>query len=78
MSAKQSEISAHLTAAVDNIVSVASYQHVDPQVRDEEQDDEDDVMLMFQGPRNTKISIREDEEFLAPYFTCPDLDTLEV
>ena len=36
------------------------------------------LMLLFQGPRNTKISIREDEEFLAPYFTCPDLDTLEV
>ena len=78
MSAKQSEITGHLTAAVDNIVAGASYQHVDPQVRDEEQMMRMMLMLMFQGPRNTKISIREDEEFLAPYFTCPDLDTLEV
>ena len=30
------------------------------------------------GPRNTRVSIREDEELVAPYFTCPDLESLEV
>ena len=30
-----------------------------------------------QGPRNICVSVREDEELTAPYFTCPDLATLE-
>ena len=30
------------------------------------------------GPRNTRVSIREDEELVAPYFTSPDLESLEV
>ena len=29
------------------------------------------------GPRVTRVSVREDEELVAPYFTSPDLDTLE-
>ena len=29
------------------------------------------------GPQHIRVSIREDEELVAPYFTCPDLDTLE-
>jgi len=29
------------------------------------------------GPRQTAVSIREDQELVAPYFTCPDLPTLE-
>ena len=24
-----------------------------------------------QGPRHTRVSVREDEELVAPYFTCP-------
>ena len=51
---------AHLQQGVENIISGASYQHVDQE-----------------GPGLTKVSIREDEELVAPYFTCPDLDTLE-
>eukprot|EP00092_Neocalanus_flemingeri_P012105 GFUD01013053.1.p1 GENE.GFUD01013053.1~~GFUD01013053.1.p1 ORF type:complete len:1475 (+),score=544.67 GFUD01013053.1:73-4497(+) len=29
------------------------------------------------GPRLTAVSVREDQELVAPYFTCPDLSTLE-
>ena len=54
MSAKQSEITGHLTAAVDNIVAGASYQHVDPQVRDEEQDDEDEADAAVSGTSQHK------------------------
>ena len=30
------------------------------------------------GPRNMRVSIKEDEELVAPYFTCPNLESLEV
>ena len=30
-----------------------------------------------EGPQKTGVSVREDEELVAPYFTCPDLDNLE-
>ena len=29
------------------------------------------------GPQKTGVSVREDEELVAPYFTCPDLANLE-
>ena len=51
---------AHLQQGVENIISGASYQHVDQE-----------------GPGLTKVSIREDEELVAPYFTSPDLASLE-
>ena len=50
----------HLKAAMDNIVSGAAFQHVEPA-----------------GPRATRVSVSEAEELVAPYFTCPDLATLE-
>ena len=50
----------HLLQGVDNILSGAAYQHVEPE-----------------GPGLTRVSIREDEELVAPYFTSPDLDSLE-
>ena len=32
-----------------------------------------------QGPRHTRVSVREDEELVAPYFTCPtDHDTTKL
>jgi len=49
-----------LSAAVTNVMSGVTYQHVDPK-----------------GPRNLAVSNREDQELVAPYFTCPDLPTLE-
>ena len=51
---------AHLQTGVENILSGASYQHVD-----------------LEGPGLTRVSVREDEELVAPYFTSPDLETLE-
>ena len=60
VSARQSQVTAHLRQGVDNILAGAAYQHVEEE-----------------GPRHTKVSIREDEELVAPYFTSPDLPSLQ-
>ena len=60
VSAKHTEVMAHLLQGVENVAAGAAYQHVDPH-----------------GPRQTAVSVREDQELVAPYFTCPDLPTLE-
>ena len=60
VSAKQSQVTAHLRQGVENILAGAAYQHVEEE-----------------GPRHTKVSVREDEELVAPYFTSPDLASLE-
>ena len=71
---------AHLRAGVDNVVAGATYQHVDPEVCGSYPNFIDinaGLLYLVQGPRNTQVSIREDQELIAPYFTCPDLASVE-